>query len=263
MKRISLLLILCCTIIVSCIPSLHPIFNDTNKILEDRIIGLWSSDGSGLKLNDINTEGDTAVDLDSINKDNDFESNFNFSNSGSWHFQRAAILSYNKQEKDGSNVNITLENQMSGKPDISLLKKGYSLDKVVELPFYILEYLDLSSADAQQEYMMVNLTTIENETYMDFSPMPEFHQTSRFSVNLIPAHTFAKLVIQDNKLIVKSFDSEFIENLIKNKRVRLKHERIDDSIVLTASTEELRAFIKKYGNDDRLFIDDEILYSNL
>ena len=82
-----------------------------------------------------------------------------------------------------------------------------------------------------------------------------------FQTNLIPAHTFAKVEFQDNQLKIRSFDSDYIEGLIKSRKVRLKHEVVNETIILTASTEDLRSFILKYGDDDKLFLDSDYLKS--
>jgi len=80
-------------------------------------------------------------------------------------------------------------------------------------------------------------------------------------VNYIAGHTFAKVNFEEGKLNLEMFDGEFVENLIKSRKVRLRHEKIgiDGDIVLTASTKELRSFIGKYGDNPDLFDDAEVL----
>ena len=260
MKNTKLILIIPLVFLASCIPSLHPIFNAENRITDDRIIGNWVNSSEDLKLEDVSftTNDDTRIDINSLElqvKDDSFV----IESLGYWQFGRAANIDYKRVDDNGSSININLENQMSNQPDYSLLEKGFVVDKIEELPYYILNYKDLSNEDSEVSQMVVNLTKIEGETYMDFAPQPDIKDANRFSTNIIPAHTFAKVEFVENQLVIKTFDAGFIEELIRKKRVRLKHELIDDTIVLTASMEELRAFIAKYGKDEELYYDDEIL----
>lgn len=74
----------------------------------------------------------------------------------------------------------------------------------------------------------------------------------------IPGHNFYKLVFKGEKIYVYPFNDEYMEELFKQRKVRIKHEKVEDSFtVLTASTNELQAFLKKYGSDPQLFKDDD------
>jgi hypothetical protein len=73
--------------------------------------------------------------------------------------------------------------------------------------------------------------------------------------HLLPVHTFAKLEITDSHLKISMFDGDFLKKLFKEKRIRLKHEEVDDNIVLTAQPKELQQFIMKYGNEKEAFIE--------
>jgi hypothetical protein len=54
------------------------------------------------------------------------------------------------------------------------------------------------------------------------------------------------------------FESE-MKDLLTEEPEAVKHTFVGDRLVLTASTKELRAFILKYANDDRLFTGDVAL----
>ncbi|MDX2067514.1 MAG: hypothetical protein SFV55_03750 [Haliscomenobacter sp.] len=74
----------------------------------------------------------------------------------------------------------------------------------------------------------------------------------------IPGHNFYKLVFKGEKIYVYPFNDEYMEELFKQRKIRIKHEKVEDSFtVLTASSNELQAFLKKYGGDPQLFKDDE------
>jgi hypothetical protein len=81
------------------------------------------------------------------------------------------------------------------------------------------------------------------------------------AVHLITAHTFLKLEVENEHLIIYQMSPKWLDNLIKENRIRIAHEMDDDEdkIILTASTKELQKFITKYANDEDAFEDPEIL----
>ena len=74
----------------------------------------------------------------------------------------------------------------------------------------------------------------------------------------IPGHNFYKLAFKGDNIYVYPFNDDYLEDLFKQRKVRIKHEKVESSLtVLTASTQELQDFFKKYGNDPKLFKNDE------
>ena len=55
-------------------------------------------------------------------------------------------------------------------------------------------------------------------------------------------------LLNDNEIDIRWFSSDKLEELLKENRIKIKHEKVGfwDTIVLTASSEELEKFIKKY-----------------
>lgn len=259
MKNYLIYLFTTLCLFTACIPSLHPIYLENDTFMDDRIIGRWVSSDSGIETDklDIRIETNDPDQIDSLNESN-MDDLFGFEEEGEWLFDRAAIIVYAKGDGN-SQTTVSMENQLSNHPDEKLIKKGFKVIEKKSLNHYILQYRDLSGDTNQVEKLIVNLTTIGDYTYMDFKALPDIREFTRFSMNIIPAHTFARFTIKNNSLVIQSFDAEYIEDLIKNKRVRLKHELVDDNIILTASTEDLRAFINKYADEEELFLDKEIL----
>ncbi len=215
MRKLRFILAAMITIlIVSCLPSLHSIVNDQNRILDDRILGMWT-----------------------IGEDDD-----------AWFFEKAAEVVF-EGEKNKIEYDIGA---------VSLMPKGMKITKKKELPQYILTYREWDNLDTITTYVVVNLTKIGDHTYMDFKPLATEPRAREglFSFNYIYGHTFARYQMDEGRLILEFIDGQYIKDLIEKKRIRLKHEVIDnEDIVLTASTEELRAFILKYEDDERLFDD--------
>lgn len=258
MKKLNLLALILCAMMLSCIPSLHPIYTENSRILDDRILGHWVNEEVKAQMDKLDIK--IEIESDSLDALIEKQTNlFGIDESGSWLFERAADIRYEKRDKNGSHSAITIDDQMAETHDMVLIEKGYKVVNIDLKPYYILQYTNLEDEEKTKETVKVNLTRINGELYMDFQTIPAIREASRFSINLIPAHTFAKLEFAGGDMYINSFDSEYIEKLIKNKRVSLKHEVVDGSIILTASTRELRAFIEKYGRDEKLYVDRERL----
>ena len=259
----------------SCLlPSLHPIYTEESREIDDRIIGTWVMDqNSDLQVQydmQVNQKGDTLINIedinmvsfqveysDTLNKDLDNVKNlmddFSIDNSFSiWTFERAAVVTFERYVSESMNSSISMS---IGAP--SMAPKGYKLESKNNLPYYLLTHKEIEHGDTTTTRLLTNLTKIGAETYIDFIPY-KFNK-GLFSNNSINAHSFAKLTFDNDQLQLKMFDGEYITGLLHNKRIRLKHEIIgeDDEIILTASTAELRSFIQKYGNDEDLYDDVE------
>lgn len=91
---------------------------------------------------------------------------------------------------------------------------------------------------------------------VDLGMSSSFVESHRFYVN-----TFSKIKLDNEKLVMEPLASSWIADQIQNNRVRIKHEVVrseyDDSeeILVTASTEELQQFIKKYGKEEDAYED--------
>ena len=265
-------------LVSSCLPSLHSIVNDENRVTDDRLIGDWKMEEDIFDDATIKFEFSYESDEDKQegikmmkNLGEDMKGLFEKKKKYSlWKFERAAIITA-KEDTTKSTVNnkkVTTDATATfhgGAP--SMVPENWTIIEKKELPFYVLTY---RKSDDTKQYMKAELTKIKGELYIDFYPYREPDE-SRFGINSINAHTFAKVEIKEGKLLLHSFNLTEIEGLLKTKKIRLKHETItnatiedgkiiyDDYMVLTASTEELRAFIAKYSDNEDLFDEAEEL----
>ena len=65
----------------------------------------------------------------------------------------------------------------------------------------------------------------------------------------------AKVVFNGNHMEFRFLDSDFIRNQLINGRVGIKFEKDDlfRTSLITASSNDLQQFLRKYGNDERLY----------
>ncbi len=67
------------------------------------------------------------------------------------------------------------------------------------------------------------------------------------------AHTFIKIDSIEPQLKMRRTVSDDMKELLKEDPNVIKHELVEDKIILTASTKELQVFVLKYAYDIRVF----------
>ena len=107
----------------------------------------------------------------------------------------------------------------------------------------------------------VHLVRVGDDIFMDLYPsdddsfsgkgVPSFEKN--LNANYFPVHSFSKLKLVDGKLQLISFDLKMMHDLFKSNRIRLRHENVDDIILITAQPKEIQKFLKQYSNDTSVF----------
>lgn len=124
--------------------------------------------------------------------------------------------------------------------------------------------------DDQEAVFLVHLFQIEGIQFLDFVPVATDGSVSDlFSMHLLPSHSVAKVEkLTDGNVTIKWFNEKWLRNLFLQNKIKISHEVIveensgedeDKSYVITASTEELRKFLMKYGNDKSAFEGDNMI----
>ena len=73
--------------------------------------------------------------------------------------------------------------------------------------------------------------------------------------HIIPVHTFARLTVKNNELLINWFDQKWLNELIRQNKIRIHHESNDEFVLLTAKPGELQKFVTKYVNSEEAFKD--------
>ncbi len=93
---------------------------------------------------------------------------------------------------------------------------------------------------------------------------PDIHLNMLYFEHMMPVHTFAKVEIENDEIKIYRFDQEWLDDLFKQRKVRIKHEETSDGqIILTAPTSDLQKFFEKYANDEKAYLDPIILHRNI
>ena len=113
------------------------------------------------------------------------------------------------------------------------------------------------------------LTRLGKELYLDYFPFEDAHQLQYdafYKQHLVKMHTFYRIRFNDDRSFeVSQFDEGFLEQLIKNKQIRIRHEiRFDGTYVITAPTEELQQYVLKYNDvPEAYYKDNNATYTKL
>lgn len=121
--------------------------------------------------------------------------------------------------------------------------------------------------DGKQAVFMVHLFNLEGNLFLDFLPLAsDSEEIDLFNMHLLPSHSVAKVEkMTDQTVVITWFNEEWLRDLFDHNKIKIAHEAIADEkpkdkddryYILTASTEELRKFLIKYGNDEKAFTGD-------
>jgi hypothetical protein len=109
---------------------------------------------------------------------------------------------------------------------------------------YALVYTD---DNGEQGMFNAHLAEIKGELFLDFFPNePELIKNGFYQFHLLPVHTFV-YVKQIEPTLQWSFpDPDWLEEHIAANPDAIRHEKIEDEIILTAAAKDLQAFWLKH-----------------
>lgn len=98
-----------------------------------------------------------------------------------------------------------------------------------------------------------HLGKLGDATFLDLYPhMPETSNDLQKG-HLLAVHTISRVWIGSDTLQIVMLDHAWLKKILERDSEKVKHERVGDQIVLTASTEELQKFVKRYADDPEAF----------
>ncbi len=121
------------------------------------------------------------------------------------------------------------------------------------------DFYKLTVMDEKPAVFHVHLLRLEQHLYLDFYIKDYEVNNDMADLHLFPVHTFARIKKDNNQVQMEQFNIEFIENLIKEKKVKIKHEVSYGNLILTAGTDELQKFVTKYANHEDMYVEDPIV----
>ena len=124
---------------------------------------------------------------------------------------------------------------------------------------YILEKEDAQSKAKSSYYVF--LVKLGKYYYLDYYPAGLKENQSAdefFAIHYIPMHSIYRVKFNGNlSFDLQQLDGGYLENLIRNKKIRIRHEVTDDgNYVITAPTEDLQQYLIKYSDVPEAYSND-------
>ncbi len=117
-------------------------------------------------------------------------------------------------------------------------------------------YLVTLEADGKSFRLHGHLFREGGEDLLDLTPLEldSDAEAERLLIgHLLPVHSVHRLRRRGEVLELASLDDEWLDKKITRGEVVIDHAKIEDGIVLTAPTRELRALLSRFAGDDDAF----------
>ena len=112
--------------------------------------------------------------------------------------------------------------------------------------------------------MVCCLTRIGDDLYADIEPhtAEPVNKTTAGDIDDLfnggsytTTHSIAKLILRRSELELRILNGDFIKERLNNGTAAVRYEKDDlfATTLITASSDELRQFLTRYGNDERLY----------
>ena len=116
---------------------------------------------------------------------------------------------------------------------------------------------DLTVGDGSEKgEFIAHLVKIDGMLFLDLFPeKPQLEANNFYKLHLLRVHTFMKIELIEPTLQMRMIDPDKMQDMLEDNPTLIKHEILEDGIVLTASTEQLQQFMIEHANDEGLFGD--------
>lgn len=132
-------------------------------------------------------------------------------------------------------------------------KEIWQFDKATEDKAY---NLVITQEEEQKSVLIGHLVKIDEKLFLDLYPGDmELGVGDWYKFHILPVHTFMKVDAIEPKLIMRAMNPETLEKMVKEKPELIKHEVVEDRVVLTASPKKLQAFLKAHADYEDFFDD--------
>lgn len=263
----------------SCVFSLFPIYTEDTLVFKEELLGKWKMDdmGSYMLFESINTKEEEEAKAEKKHKYS-IKINEGFTMSSD---EPIFITENGRKIFDEDSIKLIMNRRMDKinaktQPEIpsnedmkKIIKEQISEDKLkpqqIEYQGSVTVYakksykLTVYSAEAvacdekgKMEAYVAHLVKIGDDLFMDLYPEKEYSSLN-VSDNFFPVHTFFKIAVTENEFKMTHFDMDKLNKLFVSNLIRLRHENVDGTILITAQPKELQKFIDKYSEDESVF----------
>jgi len=98
------------------------------------------------------------------------------------------------------------------------------------------------------------LGEINDVMYLNIFPQePKLKENDYYKFHILRAHSFIRIERIEPNLVMRAMNPDTLKKMLENDPNLIKHEVVEDRLVLTASTKELQKFMKAHANDEDFF----------
>lgn len=274
--KIFATLLLLCFFLSSCVYSLFPIYTDDTLVYLPEIVGKWQSGSDEedyILISQITTEGEvilSGADTKPTKKNEVTISKPTIKvtiDEGDYAIiegdtvrDQAKIQAYYEKEFDSliSSKEMKANFKKLGESLNEFGKRINDLNKpqsyTIDKKSYMMTVVD----DGQFTEYGLHLVKIGDDIFMDLEAgQSDFNEKVFQSSAWFPVHSFMKMDMDGDQLKLTHFDLDKLNKLFKSNLIRLRHENVDGTILITAQPKELQKFLDKYSEDESVFDDPE------
>lgn len=98
------------------------------------------------------------------------------------------------------------------------------------------------------------LGKLNNMMFLNIFPQePKLNENDFYKFHIVRVHSFIKVEQIEPTLKMRVMNPDKMQEMLENDPNLIKHEIVQDRLVLTASTKELQEFMKAHASDEGLF----------
>jgi len=114
--------------------------------------------------------------------------------------------------------------------------------------------LQILEEDNKKSTFVAKLVKLDKIRFLDIFPGElKSNDIDYYKMHLLPVHTFVLTERTGDKLKLSLMDPGGTEELLKKNPKLIKHENVDDRLVLTASEKQLIEFLIKQSTNKKIF----------
>ena len=108
--------------------------------------------------------------------------------------------------------------------------------------------------EGKEGTFVAHLLKIDGRLYLDLYPdKPDLEANDFYMGHLLPVHSFMRVATIEPNLRCANVNPEWVDQFLRKNPDAIKHERLEDGVVLTAQPKELQAFLAEHEKTEGAF----------
>ncbi|MEO9483556.1 MAG: hypothetical protein ABJG47_08935 [Ekhidna sp.] len=267
-KRSIVLLAVLAVLLNSCVYSLFPIYTEDTLVFKEELLGMWDLGDNSYMIFQRGTDEDDQEEEkgeDAYKYSIKIKEGFTMSSNDPISMVIKGDTVYDEDLIREEMLRRMAKNEGKNTPESKgaskLIDRGSSVAKRKKLEYegsitvfeeksYQLTVVD--EEKGSETAYTAHLADIGGDLFLDLYPITNY-SSKDFSDNYFPVHTFYKVEITEDTFTMIHFDLDKLNDLFESNLIRLRHENVQGTILITAQPKELQKFFDKYADDESVF----------